>query len=222
MVQPRHHDNLTLLSRWTPMLPAPTRAWSVFQQIFAEHWETFQQAHPRYQTRYYDALVRKMLACGNPVQMGCVEYRCLHCGQGEHVVSMSCKSSLCLRCAKVYVDNWVSQVSQGLHEGVIYRHIILTVPAMFRTTFYHHAAVVLSAFMRCGAQWLDAFYSTVKGTMLHGGYITVLHTHGRNGQYHPHLHVLATSGGYDAQADRWEPLQYLPYTLLRRTWPWHL
>jgi hypothetical protein len=204
------------------MLPAPARAWSVFQQIFAEHWETFQQAHPRYQTRYYDALVRKMLACGNPVKMGCVEYRCLHCGQGEHVVSMSCKSSLCLRCAKVYVDNWVSQVSQVLHEGVIYRHIILTVPAMFRTTFYHHAAVVLRAFMRCGARCLDAFYSTVKGTTLQGGYITVLHTHGRNGQYHPHLHVLATSGGYDAQANRWEHLQYLPYALLRRTWQWHL
>ena len=117
---------------------------------------------------------------------------------------MSCKSALCLRCAKVYADNWVSQVSHVLHEGVIYRHIILTVPAMFRTTFYQNAAVVLRAFLRCGAQCLDAFYSTVKGTPLQGGYITVLHTHGRNGQYHPHLHVLATSGGYDAHADRWE------------------
>ena len=88
--------------------------------------------------------------------------------------------------AKVYVDNWVSQVSQVLHEGVIYRHIILTVPAMFRTTFYQHAAVVLSAFMRCGAQCLDDFYSAVRGKALKGGYITVLHTHGRNGQYHQH------------------------------------
>ena len=35
-----------------------------------------------------------------------IEYRCLHCGQGKHLVSMSCKSSLCLRCAKVHVDNW--------------------------------------------------------------------------------------------------------------------
>ena len=109
-----------------------------------------------------------------------------------------------------------------MHEGVIYRHIILTVPAMFRTTFYQHAAGVLSAFLRCGAQCLDAFYSTVKGTPLQGGYITVLHTHGRNGQYHPHLHVLATSGGYDAHADRWEHLDYLPYALLRRTWQWHV
>jgi Putative transposase len=50
----------------------------------------------------------------------------------------------------------------------------------------------------------------------------VLHTHGRNGQYHPHLHLLATSGGYDAQSERWEHLHYLPYDLLRRQWQWHL
>src|SRR5215813_286031 len=132
------------------------------------------------------------------------------------------KSSLCLRCAKVYVDTWVSQVSKMLHAGVIYRHIILTVPAMFRTTFYQNAAVVLSALMRCGAQCLDDFYSAVKGKALRGGSIVVLHTHGRNGQYHPHLHVIATSGGYDGQQARWEHLEYLPYALLRRKWQWHL
>ena len=94
------------LTRWMWMLAAPTRDWSVFQQIFAEHWEAFQHAHPRYQTAYYTGLVAKMLACGNPAQIGYSEYRCLHCGQGTHVVAMSCKSSLCLRCAKVYVDHW--------------------------------------------------------------------------------------------------------------------
>jgi hypothetical protein len=204
------------------MLTAPSRDWSVFQPIFAEHWEAFQPAHPRYQTPYYDGLVAKMLACGQPEQMGYVEYRCLQCGQGTHLVAMSCTSSLCLRCAKVYVDTWVSQVSQVLHEGVIYRHIILTVPAMFRTTFYHNATLLLSALMRCGVQCLDDFYSTIKGKPLRGGYSTVLHTHGRNGQYHPHLHLLATSGGYDGAGERWEHLQYLPYALLRRTWQWHL
>ena len=204
------------------MLAAPSRDWNVFKQVFAEHWDGFTHAHPRYQTPYYDNLVAKMLACGNPEQMGSVEYRCLQCGQGTHRVAMSCKSSLCLRCAKVYVDNWVSQVSQVLHEGVIYRHIILTVPAMFRTTFYHNAALLLSAFMRCGAQCLDDFYSAVRGKALRGGSIVVLHTHGRNGQYHPHLHLIATSGGYDAQGERWEHLHYLPYKLLHRKWQWHL
>ena len=102
-------------------------------------------------------------------------------------------------------------MSKVLHEGVIYRHIILTVPAMFRTTFSHNAAVLLSGLMRCGGQCLDDFYSAVRGKALRGGYITVLHTHGRNGQYHPHLHVIATSGGLDGSGECWEHLQYLPY-----------
>jgi Transposase zinc-binding domain len=54
---------------------------------------------------YYDDLVAKMLNGGNLEKMGYIEYRCLQCGQGKHLVAMSCKSSLCLRCAKVYVDN---------------------------------------------------------------------------------------------------------------------
>jgi Transposase zinc-binding domain len=139
------------------MLAELSRDWNVFKQIFAEHWDGFTHAHPRYQTAYYNGLVAKMLACGNPDKMGDVAYRCLHCGQGTHRVSMRWKSSLCLRCAKVSVDNWVSQVSQVLHEGVIYRHILLTVPAMFRTTFYQNAAVLLSALMRCGVQCMEDF-----------------------------------------------------------------
>jgi hypothetical protein len=222
VVQPLHHQQIITSTRYDLMLAQPSGDWSVFQQIFAEHWDAFAHAHPRYQTPYYEGLVAKMLACGNPEQMGYIEYRCLRCGQGTHRVAMSCKSSLCLRCAKVHVDNWVSQVSQALHAGVIYRHIILTVPAMFRTSFYQNAAILLSAFMRCGAQCLDDFFSTVRGKALRGGYITVLHTHGRNGQYHPHLHLLATSGGYDAEGERWAHLQYLPYDLLRRKWQWHL
>lgn len=42
----------------------------VFQQIFAEPWEAFQQAHTRYQTPYYDELVAKRRACGQPPQIG--------------------------------------------------------------------------------------------------------------------------------------------------------
>lgn len=192
------------------MLAAPSRAWSVLQQIFAAHWDTLPRAQPRYQTSYYDSLVAKMLAGGTPAKSGYIEYRCHPCGQGKHGVAMSCTSSLCLRCAKVYVDHWGSQVSHRLHEGVLSRHIIVTVPAMFRTPFYQHAAMVLGAFVRCGAQCLDDFYSEVRAKALKGGSSTVLHTHGRHGPSHPPLPLLATSGGYDAQGARWEHLQYRP------------
>src|SRR5499433_957773 len=197
-------------------------AWNVFKQIFAEHWDGFQHVYPRYHTRYYDSLVNKMLACGEPEKIGYIESRCLHCGEGTHQVAMSCKSSLCLRCAKVYVDNWVSQVSRMLHEGVIYRHLVLTVPEILRKTFYQQAQAVLSPFMRCGVRCLDDVFSRVSGKQLKGGYIVVIQTHGRNGQYNPHLHIIATSGGWDQQAKQWVHLDYVPYPMLRKKWQWHL
>ena len=72
--------------------------------------------------------------------------------------------------------------------------------------------------MRC----LDDVFSRVSGTSLKGGYIVVIQTHGRNGQYNPHLHVIATSGGWDAAAKQWRHLDYVPYRLLRKKWQWHL
>src|SRR3954470_12458783 len=204
------------------MTIATPPAWSVFKQIFAEHWDGFKRAYPRYDRRYYDGLVAKMLGCGDPAQMGYSEYRCLQCGEGTHRVAMSCKSSLCLRCAKVSVDTWVSQVSQMLHEGVIYRHIVLTMPALLRTTFYQQSQALLSPFMRCGRRCLDDVFSRISGRPLTGGYIMVIQTHGRNGQYNPHLHIIATSGGWDRQAQQWVHLDYVPYSMLRKKWQWHL
>ena len=204
------------------MTIATPPAWSVFKQIFAEHWDGFKRAYPRYDRCYYDGLVAKMLGCGDPDQMGYSEYRCLRCGEGTHRVAMSCKSSLCLRCAKVYVDTWVSQVSQMLHEGVIYRHIVLTMPALLRTTFYQQSQALLSPFMRCGRRCLDDVFSRISGRPLTGGYIMVIQTHGRNGQYNPHLHIIATSGGWDRQAQQWVHLDYVPYPMLRKKWQWHL
>jgi hypothetical protein len=109
-----------------------------------------------------------------------------------------------------------------LHKGIIYRHIVLTVPEILRKTFYQHAGGVLSAFMRCGVRCLDDFFSRVSGKTLKGGYIVVIQTHGRNGQYNPHLHIIATSGGWDRQGQQWIHLDYLPYPMLRKKWQWYL
>jgi hypothetical protein len=188
----RYHIQPNTPKRCGLMTAESTPAWNVFKQIFAEHWAGFKRVYPRYDQRYYDRLVAKMLGCGNPDQLGSIAYRCLQCGEGPHRVSMSCQSSLCLRCAKVYVDTWVSQVSQMLHEGVIYRHIVLTMPAMVRQTFDQQAQALLSPFIRCGVQCLDDCFSRVSGRALTGGSIMVIQAHGRHGPYNPHLHGIAT------------------------------
>ncbi len=195
--------------------------WNVYKQIFADHWNSFKEKHPLFNKEYYDKLVEKMLGCGDPKQMGYIEYLCMSCGQDNRLISMSCKSFLCLRCGNVYVDDWVSQVSKMLHEGVIYRHIVLTVLDRLRPVFYNHPELLGSLF-RCGVNCLDDFFSCVSRKELKGGYIIVLQTHGRNGQYNVHLHIIATSGGFDEKSGKWIHLNYLPYPVLHKKWQWYL
>ncbi len=198
------------------------QGWNVFKDIFLDNWDSFKLNHSRYDTKYYDRLVEKMLSCGNPEEMGYIEYLCQSCGEGRRLVPMSCKSALCLRCSKVYVDNWVSQVSRMLHEGVIYRHIVLTMPDSLRQVFYKYPRELYGKFFSCGAKCLDDFFGEVRGKALNGGYLIVLQTNGRNGQYNPHLHIISTSGGLDKDSGTWEHLDYLPYPLLHKKWQWHL
>lgn len=46
--------------------------------------------------------------------------------------------------------------------------------------------------------------------------------HGRHGQYPPHLHGMATSGGWDQHAPPWVHLASVPYPLRRKPWQWSL
>src|SRR4030095_8721085 len=72
--------------RCRPMYAEVTPGWNVFKEIFTEHWEGFKPFRPRDDTPDYDDLVDKMRRGGNPDQMGSVAYRCLHGGQGKHLV----------------------------------------------------------------------------------------------------------------------------------------
>ena len=65
--------------------------------------------------------------------------------------------------------------------------------------------------MRCGVRCLDDVVSRVSGGTLQGGYIVMIQPHGRHGRYNPHLHIIATRGGWEPQAQQWIHLDYVPY-----------
>ncbi len=189
---------------------------NVYKQIFADHWVYFKKEYPWFDNEYYDSLVEKLLNCGNPKKMGYAEYQCTCCGNGYRIVSMSCKSYLCLSCGKVKIDRWICQVSKLLHPGIIYRHIVLTMPGVLQNYFFNYHRL-LKKLARCGAECLDALFSAVKRKALRGGYIVVLQTHGRGGNYNVHLHIIATSGGVDKD-DNFRLIKYLKYEMLHKKW----
>src|SRR6266508_5175622 len=186
---------------------------NVFKQIFADGWAAFKRNHPRYEA--VDAVVQKMLGCGDPAN-GHAVYLCPDC-QAQCVVAFSCKSQFCRSCAKGYGQQWVTTVQGMLHPGVTYRHLILTVPERLRALFYQHAGPLLSGLMQAARLAMDAVVAQIKRQPITLGYIVVLQTAGRAASYNPHLHIMLTDGGLRADGT-WQRLGYVPYDLLHRCW----
>ena len=190
-----------------------------FKQIFRDHWEDFKARYRRYDAPRYNETVRKMLDCGDPDQMGFVQYRCTHCGQTRRI-AFTCKSSFCLSCAKVYTDRWAEFIGRRLLPGVTYRHVVLTMPDFLHPWFYRDPTL-LSSFMQTGNAFLGDLLQTYTGRELDIGAVIVLQTAGRSGHYNPHLHILVTAGGLNPQG-QWTPVSYIPYELMHRKWQYHL
>ena len=163
-------------------------------------------------------MVAKMLG-GGDLASGYSTYRCEHC-QDVKRVAFSCKSSFCLSCCKVYIDDWVRHIGQSLYEGVSYRHVVLTVPDVIRMLFFRDRSL-LADLMQCGVQMLSKALSWFKKVPLEAGYVVVLETAGRAGNWNPHLHILMTSGGVTPET-RWREVSYFPYEELHKRWQYHL
>ena len=191
---------------------------ATFKQIFRDHWEPFQQRYPRYRQRDVQAVIGKMLGCGDPTS-GYLTYLCEHCLE-EKRVAFSCKSSFCLSCCKVYIDQWVTHIGQTLYEGVAYRHVVLTVPKALHLFFYRDRPL-LADLMQCGVHMLQDALAKVKRCALEAGYVVVLETAGRAGHWNPHLHMLMTSGGITPD-QRWLEVDYVPFEMLHKKWQYHL
>lgn len=193
---------------------------ATFKQIFRDHWNAFKIAYPFYNTPYHDEVVQKMLDCGDPEKMGFAQYRCTFCGETRRI-AFSCKSSFCLSCAKVYTDRWADFIGRRMFPGLIYRHIVLTIPDFLRLWFYRNPHKLLSPFMQAGHACLLDVLATCSGTDLDIGSIIVLQTAGRPGTYNPHLHILLTEGGITTQGT-WKTVSYIPFDIIHRKWQYYL
>lgn len=196
---------------------------NIFKEIIGDNWEPFKKIHPSYDVPQYNDVIDKMLKCGSELG-GYTEYRCLNCGKGERRIAFSCKSMFCLRCVKVHVDEFVSKVSKMMHQGMRYRHVVLTIPEQLRPIFYKDRfnGDLLDALIKLGHKCLEDLLRDVFRKTVKIGTIIVLQTYGRSGQYNPHIHIIMTNGGIDEEKMKWKELTYVKFETLHMKWQYYL
>jgi hypothetical protein len=81
-------------------------------------------------------------------------------------------------------------------------HVVFTVPKELHEFFQNNYTLAASLLFQAAAETLKQFQQN--NWNIKGGFLAVLHTWGSALTWHPHLHVLVSSGGMDLSTGRWK------------------
>jgi len=171
--------------------------------------DIFHAFAPEYLERYphLPAAHRKVISAIQNCQSGHYGhslYQCPSCG-GHHRVNHSCGNRHCPQCQQHKTQQWLAHHLEKQLPGP---HFLLTftVPETLRPFIRSHQRLAYHALFQASATALKRLATDERfiGTDL-PGFTGVLHTWGRQLQYHPHIHYIVPGGGLSKDRTTWRP-----------------
>jgi hypothetical protein len=150
------------------------------------------------QIRSLDAIA----ACGTAA-MGFHEEICDSCAD-IRLVPNTCGNRSCPHCQGRMRAQWVADRTEELLP-VGYFHVVMTLPPDLRRLAAAFPAVVLGALLQASGDVITTLCRNPRHLGGEVGHLAVLHTWKRDLGWHPHVHLIVTAGGWDAEHRRWVP-----------------
>lgn len=137
-------------------------------------------------------------------ELGQALYQCQGCGE-VHLVNCSCGNRHCPVCQYHKSQDWLKK-QQDKQLPVPYFMITFTVPEELRSFIRSRQRFGYEAMFQASSKALKLLVRDHKfiGTDL-PGFTGVLHTWGRQLNYHPHIHYIVPGGGLSLDQTRWLP-----------------
>lgn len=123
--------------------------------------------------------------------------QCSECGHIQYH-NNSCRDRSCPMCQAISNELWVDAQNEHVLD-IDYYHLVFTVPSELNALFYCNQKELYALFFQSVS---DTVMALSKDTAHMGGtpgFISIMHTWGSNLSYHPHMHLLSTSGGLDQE-----------------------
>lgn len=169
-------------------------------QVLRQYW-------PQYVRQFGCAIlpshrraVQAILHCRTSALGGQV-YRCADCRK-DHFVYHSCNHRACPQCGQADAAQWVEQQKRKLLP-IPYYLITFTVPEGLHRWLRAHQKEGYALLLRESATTLQEVAARPKYLGAELGILSVLHTWGRQLQFHPHVHCVVPAGGLRADGLRW-------------------
>jgi len=126
---------------------------------------------------------------------------CDGCGQ-ECWMPHSCGNRHCPQCQAHESQRWIDKQLQRWVPGE-YFMVTFTLPAQFRALAWHNQRVLYELITRNAWATANTFSQNDKRLRGTTGAVTVLHTHNRRLDFHPHVHLVMPAVAFDAGQRLW-------------------
>ena len=184
-------------------------------EVLRRHWPAYERQFGAALLPSHRRAVQAILAC-RTAALGGQLYRCPDCGR-DHFAYHSCHHRACPQCGHAEATDWIAR-QQAKLLPVPYYLITFTVPAGLRDWLRAHQKLGYGRLLQESAGALQDVAAREKYLGAEVGCLSVLHTWGRQLQYHPHVHCVVPAGGLRADGLRWcrppSPDFFLPQAVL--------
>lgn len=183
----------------------------IFQTYGTEYIQRFARAMPTDHRKVINAIINCRTS-----HYGATLYTCEACAQ-THLIYRSCGNRHCPNCqhhkARQWLDRQINRQLPGHHFMITF-----TVPQQIRRFIRSHQRLCYTAIFKASADSLKKLTNDPKyiGADL-PGFFGILHTWGRQLQYHPHIHYIVLGGAFSRKDNQWHPSRhdfYLPVKAL--------
>jgi hypothetical protein len=144
--------------------------------------------------------LKSLIQCRTPA-CGEMRYDCQPCDQHQSFYH-SCGHRSCPQCQHSTNSQWLVKQQQKLLP-VHYSMVTFTLPYQLRSLAWKHQKIIYPIFFKAVTETLNTFAKNDRQLQGSLGMTTVLHTHSRQLEYHPHIHVLIPAGSVNRTRTCW-------------------
>jgi len=163
-------------------------------EIFRLHGQAYRAKHKDRMLLGHERAMRAIEQCRSAALGGHV-YSCPECETKQYQYH-SCRNRHCPKCQTERGQEWLEK-QQEMLLAVPYYLLTFTLPEEIRRMARSHQKQIYDLLFRIAAKATQKLSRDARFVGGEIGLIGVLHTWGRNLNYHPHVHFLVPAGGWD-------------------------